>query len=124
MKSILVVAVGLLIGAALMVAGGQPFFEWWMHNSPLHTWILAVTVLNQTEAYAAGLPLVGVLTFATLCVGAGLLISSLLSVLIEVIGLALGGLSAVAAIVAIELIRWMVRRVRHARLVRRARRAL
>ena len=115
MKSIMVVAVGLLIGAALMVSSGQPFFDWWMHNSPLHVWILAETVLNQTATNATGLPLVGVLVFAMLCIGGGLLISSCLSVFIDVMGLMLGGMVAVAAVVSVELGRRAMRRVRRAR---------
>lgn len=119
----MVVAVGLLIGAALMVSYGQPYFDWWMHNSPLHVWILAETVLNQTAANAAGLPLVGVLIFALLCVGAGLLISCCLSILIDVLGLALGGMVAVAAVASVELVRGGMRLVRRARQSRCARRA-
>jgi len=122
MKSIMVVAVGLLIAAALMLSYGQPYFDWWMHNSPLHVWILAETVLNQTAANATGLPLVGVLIFATLCIGGGLLISSCLSVFIDVMGLMLGGMVAVAAMVSVELGRRAMRHVRRARLSRCARR--
>ncbi|RQR65504.1 hypothetical protein DIE18_03385 [Burkholderia sp. Bp9125] len=118
----MVVAVGLLIGAALMVACGQPFFRWWLADNSLHSWILALSLMSPAQAQAAGLQLVGALTFATLCVGAGLLISVILSGIIEVMGLALGGMVAVAAVVSVELGRRAMRRVHRARLSRSARR--
>jgi hypothetical protein len=98
MKSVRVVAVGLLLAAYFMVTFGSRFFAWWTADTPLHAWVLATTVLNPIEATAAGLPLVGGLTFAVLCVGAGLLVSGTVYVMLD--DLITGTLEQVADLIA------------------------
>ena len=94
MKSVRVVAVGLLLAAYFMVRFGVQFFAWWTTNTALHAWALATTVLDPIGATAAGLPLVGGLTFATLCIGSGLLLSSLVYALLD--DIVTGGLERIA----------------------------
>lgn len=76
MKSVRVVGVGLLLGAALMCSFGAEFFRWWMHDAASYVFITATSVLSPTTASAAGMQLVGGMAYAMLCLGVGLFVSA------------------------------------------------
>jgi hypothetical protein len=66
----------MLLGGALMSFGGIDFFRWWTNDTAVHTFILAISTISPATATAAGMPMVGGLAYAILCIGVGLLVSA------------------------------------------------
>lgn len=78
MKTIRVVAVGLILSAAMLVSFGQDFFQLWLSSVPFHSWELAIATIAPQVANAAGFQTIGAATFILLCLGIGLLVSSII----------------------------------------------
>ncbi|MBK3780248.1 hypothetical protein G3A43_08255 [Paraburkholderia aspalathi] len=113
MKSVRVVAVGLLLGGALMSFGGIDFFRWWTNDTALHTYITAISILSPATATAAGMPLVGGLAYAILCLGVGLFVSATVYTLIEeLICNVVYFVGAVPALLVGGIV-WLVRTIRN-----------
>ncbi|TXT28337.1 MAG: hypothetical protein FD131_3202 [Rhodocyclaceae bacterium] len=77
MKTIRVVAVGLILSAAMLVSFGQDFFQLWLSSVPLHSWEFAIAAIAPQVANTAGFQAIGAATFILLCLGIGLFVSSI-----------------------------------------------
>jgi len=82
MKSVRVVAVGLLLAAGLMLACGQSFFSWW-HGTVLQVWLTAFSAVSPGVASADGLALIAPALLILLCLACGLFVSATVYALIE-----------------------------------------
>lgn len=83
MKSIRVVAVGLVLAAVLMVAFAQAFFTFWQTSVAFHSWAMALASLSPASVSSIG---TGAVAFAVLllsCLGTGLLLSATAYVKLE-----------------------------------------
>lgn len=77
MKTIRVVAVGLILSAALLVSFSQDFFQLWLSSVSLHSWELAISAIAPQVANTSGFQAIGAATFILLCLGIGLFVSSI-----------------------------------------------
>lgn len=89
MKSIRVVAIGLLLGAKLMMETGTLFFRWWATDTPLSSLGLAITAISPKLAGVLGMEAVAPVVLTLLCLSAGLFLSATVYSVLEDIVLAL-----------------------------------
>jgi uncharacterized membrane protein YesL len=76
MKTIRVVAIGMMVSAFLMTEFGQVFFSYWMRSESYHAWALVIQAMAPNVAASTGIGVVAVIAFALMCVGVGLLFSA------------------------------------------------
>lgn len=101
MKTVRVVAVGILLAGVLMILSGIDYFRWWMNDAALNAWITAIHTLSPTSSVVASLPAVSGTVFTLLCLGAGLFISATLYSLIEdFVLVCAGSVVAIPALIA------------------------
>lgn len=89
MKSIRVVAVGLLLAAKLMMETSSLFFRWWAADTPFTSLGLAINAMSPKLAGILGMGAVAPVVLTLLCLSVGLFLSATVYSVLEDIVLAL-----------------------------------
>lgn len=78
MKTIRVVGFAAILSSLLMTAFAKTFFVWRVSSATYYSWNIAMNALSPTMANASGMNAVGAAAFICLCIGAALLMISIL----------------------------------------------
>ncbi|MDN8078937.1 hypothetical protein QZN30_06190 [Burkholderia multivorans] len=116
MKSVRVVAVGLLLGGFLMLLSAQPYFHQVLSAFGLEILRTALNDFAPMTSALAGKPEMSVLVCALVCTGAGLLISSVFySVVEDSVALVMVGVPGLFAFALSKSAEFVVRKIRERR---------
>lgn len=83
MKSIRIVAVGLVFAAVLMVGFAQTFFTFWQTSVNFQAWAMALGSLSPSTVSSMGIGAVAFTVLLLSCLGIGLMLSATIYVKME-----------------------------------------
>ncbi|HDR9103355.1 TPA: hypothetical protein QDB04_000074 [Burkholderia vietnamiensis] len=118
MKSVRVVAVGLLLGGILMLLSAQSYFHLVLSALGLGFVQTTLDAFTPMTAALAGHPEMSVLVSALVCTGVGLIVSSVFySVVEDAIAMVAVGVPALLALAVTEFGKFVVRKIRQRRVI-------